>query len=1018
MAVICKGPITHIRKIWAGDLLIWDAVSGAAAEVQQISIGTNTGGEFTVTFRGYTSAAIPYNAAAGLVQSTLEALTSIGPGNIEVTGPTGGPWLVTFVGALAGQNVPRMDMSGQSLSGLNEMVAGGSVASGLTGGSGEGITTIQEGATSHEVTIFLGSETQEPIAAMEAAEGGPVPAYRGYAGFYVDDYDLTPHNGQIPTFSALVEKLGEPTAIASDNFNRADGDIGISSSGHTWQWFSVEPQIVGNRAFSTGSPNNPAYIECGQADVTAQLTQAWNGTPITGSAFIILRLTDDDNYLAFGDRQAFEAGYKLYKKEGGTRTVVAASAVNSASGDVLKVVASGASIKCYVNGTLVIDTTSTFNQTQTRHGFAAEADAGLDDWSVTGVSDGTMRLSQILDEIAEEVGIGAGERDFSAATDVVSGFPILARTEARSAIEELLRVYFTDLVEVDGKLQSVKRGGAVVATVDAEDLGARLTEGGEPDWGEPLSGNRIQELELPFAVDLAYMSPASGYQQATQRALRYTKSHLQEQWTVNTHLTLGDLEARQIAERLLYAAWMERSTFETALPPKYWYLAPGDPVYLPVGDQLLRCRVLSIDMTLPGPIACRFVLDEPAVLIQEAPAGTVSEEAALEPTVADTSLIAWNGNALFEEDIDRIGLYYVMDSAQAGEWTGASLFLSRDGGATYQEVDTNFDPGTFGIAGTALGAFDETQLWDDANTVEVTLFGGADTPPETRSDAEVLAGENRALVGDEWIAYGTVTPLGSDRYELSHLLRGQRGTDAFADEHTAGQRVVFDDGGIGRVEPALLGIGPVLLKAVGTGQALADVSPVQVYVYGRELMAWSPAQFEGTRDGSDNLTLTFRRRSRLAGSGLVGTPPLDFSSESYEVVIPSPTAVNITGITQAAQAVVTAAGHGLVAGDEVYISGVAGMTPINHQTPTVQSVSGDDVVLLLDSRPYPAWSSGGSLRKVVRVIDAVTTGTTCTASYSAANQTLDFGSPQLAILLAVHQLNDAGERGYPTVAMI
>jgi hypothetical protein len=90
-------------------------------EVQTVTItGTPTGGTFTLTFDGSTTAAIAYNATASAVQSALEALPSVDTGAVVVTGGPGPStaFTVTFSGAqFQGSNVPAMTASGASLTG-------------------------------------------------------------------------------------------------------------------------------------------------------------------------------------------------------------------------------------------------------------------------------------------------------------------------------------------------------------------------------------------------------------------------------------------------------------------------------------------------------------------------------------------------------------------------------------------------------------------------------------------------------------------------------------------------------------------------------------------------------------------------------------------------------------------------------------------------------------------------------------------------------------------------------------
>ncbi|WP_060888534.1 hypothetical protein [Streptomyces scabiei] len=75
-------------------------------EVQTLTVtGAPTGGTFTITWSGQTTAAIAYNATAAQVQTALEALSNIAPGDVVVTGSAGGPWTLTWGGAQLGENV-------------------------------------------------------------------------------------------------------------------------------------------------------------------------------------------------------------------------------------------------------------------------------------------------------------------------------------------------------------------------------------------------------------------------------------------------------------------------------------------------------------------------------------------------------------------------------------------------------------------------------------------------------------------------------------------------------------------------------------------------------------------------------------------------------------------------------------------------------------------------------------------------------------------------------------------------
>lgn len=102
-------------------------------EQQTITLtGTPTGGTFTLTFDGQTTASIAYNASASTIDTALENLSNIGSGDLTVSGSAGGPWVVTFGGSLAGTDVALMTGNGAS----------------LTGGSGQSLTVASVTASS------------------------------------------------------------------------------------------------------------------------------------------------------------------------------------------------------------------------------------------------------------------------------------------------------------------------------------------------------------------------------------------------------------------------------------------------------------------------------------------------------------------------------------------------------------------------------------------------------------------------------------------------------------------------------------------------------------------------------------------------------------------------------------------------------------------------------------------------------------------------------------------------------
>jgi hypothetical protein len=113
------------------------AATAAVNEVQTLSafVGA-TGGTFTLTFGGKTTAPIAYNAVAATIQTALEALTSVGVGDIVVTGGPASTTAVvfTFGNDKAGSNQPVITIDKSGVTGLT---SGGVVT---TTTQGKGVT--------------------------------------------------------------------------------------------------------------------------------------------------------------------------------------------------------------------------------------------------------------------------------------------------------------------------------------------------------------------------------------------------------------------------------------------------------------------------------------------------------------------------------------------------------------------------------------------------------------------------------------------------------------------------------------------------------------------------------------------------------------------------------------------------------------------------------------------------------------------------------------------------------------
>lgn len=118
-----------------GSVLTSDSASD---EVQTVTLAGATGGTFTLTYSGQTTAAIAFDASAAAVKSALEALSNIGVGDVNV-GKVGSVYTVSFAGALADTNVAQMTADDSSLTGTTPTVTVATTTAGGTSYTSVGV---------------------------------------------------------------------------------------------------------------------------------------------------------------------------------------------------------------------------------------------------------------------------------------------------------------------------------------------------------------------------------------------------------------------------------------------------------------------------------------------------------------------------------------------------------------------------------------------------------------------------------------------------------------------------------------------------------------------------------------------------------------------------------------------------------------------------------------------------------------------------------------------------------------
>jgi hypothetical protein len=219
-------------------------VSGSVDKATIADTGASTGtltvkataGNYKLTFESQTTANIAFNATAATVQSALESLSTIGAGNVTVSGGPGDgggttPYTITFTNALAGRAISEITSN----------------TTGLTAG----LTRVEEmdatGAHFDTHGTDLTATSANGLAAASPSSGGAIflSSISGGHFLYVLNEATVPtmepvttHTGTTATFSGVVVSNGAPVTYHFE----------YSTDGETWTNFPLADASAGTAA--------------------------------------------------------------------------------------------------------------------------------------------------------------------------------------------------------------------------------------------------------------------------------------------------------------------------------------------------------------------------------------------------------------------------------------------------------------------------------------------------------------------------------------------------------------------------------------------------------------------------------------------------------------------------------------------------------------------------------------------------------------------------------------------------
>lgn len=446
------------------------------------------------------------------------------------------------------------------------------------------------------------------------------------------------------------------------------------------------------------------------------------------------------------------------------------------------------------------------------------------------------------------VGLLEADRDFTDLDDVPSrGFLIERRQAPGTDMELLSDVHHAGFFEnVDGKVEGKILSDTIIATIDADLIGARegdlTTEDAPP---ETVTITQQNETDLPQLNTVAFNDPNKNYDRNSRPGIRQiTISENKE--TFDYPATMTALEGQALADRKIQEAWSKKNAFGFSTFSSYAYLQCLDRINIPVGDTLYPARIEEIGGSVPGVLQFKCTsapiltsistsVSEAAYVNQRAniPANTVA-------TFIDIPRI------LTQQDVPGFMAALTPRDVNSGEWKASILFVEKEAG--YERLAVFKEPATMGKAvGHLHGLSGYTPGdWFDSETLIVDLYGIQEL--QSFTEAEVLDGANAIVYGNELIAPTTCVRVDGfpNRWELSHMQRELKGTSS---AHGDDERVVLLNSAVQfiKLDESERDVARTY-KAVTSGQSLLDAAPVD--------FTWTAQTDVEMKDDALYLTLT------------------------------------------------------------------------------------------------------------------------------------------------------------------
>lgn len=492
-------------------------------------------------------------------------------------------------------------------------------------------------------------------------------------------------------------------------------------------------------------------------------------------------------------------------------------------------------------------------------------------------------LGDLIKDACLEAGISDGLLDTTELDAIaVRGFKRDRQITVRQLFETLAVFYNFDAVESNGILKFTVRGREPVATITEGELGADFYTNNK-DNTTLFKTQRIQEVELPKTLNVVYYDAGKDYEQNNQQAQRVinTTNNIE---TVEAPIVFTAQEAKKIAERLMYQAYITRDKYQFETNYDYIDIEPTDVVVVQRDGQQYFIRITGKDES-QGIIRFEGEGEQATVYTQSddgADTGSSTLDSVFDPAQSFAFIL---DIPIFDIKDNDGGNYAVIDGSTDGTWRGADIFKSSQRDGDYFSQATFTQKTKTGKVINFDNSNHQLNTIDYLSRIEVSSSGQLYSI--TRED--LLNGDNLCLIGNELLQFMNAELVAPNTYILSGLLRGRFGTERYIPELAINKQFIFfnfDNSSIARINKSDYMYGVYkYYKGVSVGQSTEEVASIKFKNDAIGLKPYSVVNVIPNRNDDGDLVIEFNKRMR--GQAVLNNTldPLDPDGDYYEMDI-------------------------------------------------------------------------------------------------------------------------------------